>query len=526
MTNNPAERGIGAALAAVLPQDGLRWWQKPHLVYLNFCLWSLFLFSSANGYDGSMMNGLQALPQWQEALHHPKGAWLGFLNAVQSLGAFCCYPVIAWSNNRFGRKKTVAVGYFWLVIGTALQTAAQNPTMFVLGRLCIGGASSFWSASVPLLMTETAYPTHRANLTALYNCGWYVGSLLAAWVTYGTRNYDSYWAWRIPSVCQICIPVAALPGFLMAKESPRWLISKGRHEEARAFLIKYHGGGDQVSPLADFEFNEISSAIELEDRIKAETSYRQMFATKGNRHRSFITITLGVFAQWNGVGIASYYLAPVLLTVGITSVTDQTMISGFLQVWNLILAVSAAFLVDRLGRRPLFLVSCFGMLACYVFISALSGSFANTGNAATGIAVIPFLFLYYGFYDIAFTPLLVSYTCEIWNYTYRARGLAMNQWSTALAVFFNIFVNPIALGAIQWKYYIVYVAILVVITTVVWFFYPETRGHSLEEMAHVFDGSAAAVPDAFRIKEEAQSRASVDHDVQNKSGAMAHVEQK
>lgn len=72
MGNNPAERGIGAALAAVLPQDGLRWWQKPYLVYLNFCIVSLFLFSSANGYDGSMMNGLQALPQWQEALHHPK----------------------------------------------------------------------------------------------------------------------------------------------------------------------------------------------------------------------------------------------------------------------------------------------------------------------------------------------------------------------------------------------------------------------------------------------------------------------
>ena len=71
MTKSLAEKGIGPALAAVLPQDDIRWWKKPHLLKLNFYLVFLFLFSSANGYDGSMMNGLQAFDQWQEALHHP-----------------------------------------------------------------------------------------------------------------------------------------------------------------------------------------------------------------------------------------------------------------------------------------------------------------------------------------------------------------------------------------------------------------------------------------------------------------------
>jgi hypothetical protein len=71
MTKSLAEKGIGPALAAVLPQDGIPWYKKPYLLKLNICLFSLFLFSSANGYDGSMMNGLQALPQWQDALHHP-----------------------------------------------------------------------------------------------------------------------------------------------------------------------------------------------------------------------------------------------------------------------------------------------------------------------------------------------------------------------------------------------------------------------------------------------------------------------
>ena len=280
----------------------------------------------------------------------------------------------------------------------------------------------------------------------------------------------------------------------MAPESPRWLFSKDRVEEAQAFLVKAHAGGDGNSMLVAFELAEIQGTLEMERQAHATTSYIDMLKTKGNRHRVFISITLGIFAQWNGVGIASYYLAPVLKTVGITDVTRQTLISGFLQVWNLILAVTGTLCVDLLGRRVLFMTSCLGMLVCYILISALSGSFATTLHSATGLAVVPFLFLYYGFYDIAFTPLVVSYVCEIWPYTYRARGLAVSQLSTQAAVFFNIFVNPIALDAIGWKYYCVYAAFLVIITATIFFLYPETNGHSLEEMTRVFDGEDAQVP--------------------------------
>ncbi|KAF5548256.1 sugar transporter [Fusarium mexicanum] len=135
--------------AAELPQDGLRWWQKPSLLKLNLCLLSLFLSAAANGYYGSMTNGLQALPQWQHSLNSPKSAWLGFINAVQSLGAFACFPFVAWSNNRFGRKKTIAVAFFWLLAGVSVQTSAQNPAIFIIGRMCIGGVSAFFGASVP-----------------------------------------------------------------------------------------------------------------------------------------------------------------------------------------------------------------------------------------------------------------------------------------------------------------------------------------------------------------------------------------
>ena len=172
--------------------------------------------------------------------------------------------------------------------------------------------------------------------------------------------------------------------------------------------------------------------------------------------------------------------------------TDQTLISGFLQLFNLIVAVSSASLVDRVGRRVLFMTSCIGMLCCYIVVTGLSAIFAeDSSKSAVGIAVIPMLFLYFGFYDIAFTPFVVSYPAEIWPYELRSKGVTVAQFSSFAALFFNLFVNPIALENIAWKYYLVYVVLLVILCFICWFGYPETRGHTLEEMARVFDGDSA-----------------------------------
>jgi MFS family permease len=196
--------------------------------------------------------------------------------------------------------------------------------------------------------------------------------------------------------------------------------------------------------------------------------------------------------------------------VGITSPTQQTLINGFLQLWNLIIAVGSASSVDRVGRRFLLLTSSIGMLVCYIIITGLSGSFAITKHAATGLAVIPMLFLYYGFYDIAFTPFLTAYPAEIWQYQHRARGVTVTYVSTFIALFFNLFVNPVALKNIAWKYYIVYVAILIIICITIYFTYPETRGHSLEEIAIVFDGEQAAIPNPEAVLQQVDNDAESD----------------
>jgi MFS family permease len=205
-------------------------------------------------------------------------------------------------------------------------------------------------------------------------------------------------------------------------------------------------------------------------------------------------------------GVVSYYLTLILKTIGVTSVTKQTLINGFLQVWNLVMAVVGSMLVDFAGRRTLFLLSTCIMLVSYIVITGLSGSFASNHVGGVGTAVIPFLFLYYGGYDIAFTPLVMAYPAEIWPYALRAKGVALTSISTYLALLFNQFVNPIALDSIAWKYYILYICLLVVILVTIYLTYPETRGYSLEEIAVIFDGDVAAVSDVAELQKAAKEK--------------------
>ncbi|KAL6412603.1 sugar transporter [Ilyonectria robusta] len=486
--------------------DDTPWYTHSYLRKLNFITLSLVLFSSANGYDGSIMGGILALPIWKDFMGNPSGVYLGWITAIYWLGNGIGFPVAAWVSNRYGRKPGIYVGYLFLILGVGMQTAAQNEKTFTVSRLFIGIAASWLGNASPLLINEIAHPKQRSVANALYMCGWYVGGTLCGWVTFACRNIPSSWCWRVPVLIQVVLPLVALPGLLMSPESPRWLISVGRKEEATDILAKFHAGGDRENAIVTYQVTEIDNTITAEKEASSSTSYFDMIKTPGNRHRLFISISLGVLAQWVGNGVVSYYLPLVLTSVGVKSVTDQTLISACLNVWNLLWAVAAATSVDRLGRRFLFLTSGSVMLVSFIIVTGLSGSFATSGSSTVGTAVIPFLFIFFAGYDVGMTPLLTAYPCEIWQFSLRSRGFAVSWCSTVAAIFVNTFVNAIALDAIGWKYYFVFIVMLIILLLCAYFGYPETRGYTLEQIAVIFDGEDAIVPHA------SEKIAEVEHD--------------
>ncbi|KAJ9416418.1 general substrate transporter [Fusarium oxysporum] len=462
-------------IEAVLPNQTTPWYKQAHLVKLNSLILGLVCFQSAIGYDGSLLNGLQSLPQWSDFMNHPSGEWSGFINAIYFIGFFVACPPSSWLANKYGRRLPAFLGFIPLAIGTGLQTGAKTEAEWIAGRFILGIPTAMFATSIPLLITEIAYPSHRSVITALTN----------SWACYGTRNYTD-WAWRLPTILQIALPLVALPALIMVPESPRWLVSVGREDAARETLGKLHAGGDVNHPLVDFELHEITTAIESEKQAEKSSSWASLVSTPAHRRRLFITASLAIYSQWVGNGVVSYYLSTVLATVGITSVTDQTLIMGCLQIWSFLAAVAGASCVERLGRRLLLMISCAIMLVSFILITAMSGSFAQTGSRSVGVTMIPFVFLFNAGYAIAITPLQVAYPLELWPFQLRGRGISAAWMIMILALIFNVFVNPIALSAIGWKYYIVYVALLVSYGFVIFFFYPETRGRTLEEISVIF----------------------------------------
>ena len=359
--------------------------------------------ASANGFDGSLINCLQAIPQWQQFLDTPTGAWLGFISAVYWLAMLACFTVTASISNRFGRKAGLYIGLVLVFIGVAIQAAAVNTAMFVVARAILGFSAGFWGSTAPVLISEIAFPSHREVATGCYQCGFFVGGTVAAFVTLGSLYLESDWSWRIPSLFQVFLPLVLLPGVIAAPQSPRWLISKGRHEEARQTIAKWHAGGDLSAPIVAQELREIEEVISMEESSAAanNASYLDLVKGPGNRRRLFVSLTLGLFSQWGGNGVASYYLTPILISVGVTDAALQLTITGCLQVWNFACAIGAASCIKRLGKRTLFLTSAAVMFVSFVLITALSASFAQSQHAATGIAVIPFIFTFSMGYAIA-----------------------------------------------------------------------------------------------------------------------------
>lgn len=143
-----------------------------------------------------------------------------------------------------------------------------------------------------------------------------------------------------------------------------------------------------------------------------------------------IIIAIAFFSQWSGNGLVSYYLSKVLDGIGITSEFDKNLFNGILQIYNLGTAYLGALVVERAGRRVLFLTSTAGMCITYAIWTACSATYQDSvvfvpgtegtdneeiqsANTSAGNAVAAMIFIYYGFYNIALSPLLVSYTVEM-----------------------------------------------------------------------------------------------------------------
>ncbi|KAH8901726.1 general substrate transporter [Thozetella sp. PMI_491] len=465
-----------------------KWWTHRNLRTLN--LWMLIPLLSifAQGFDGSMMNGLQSVSNWQSYFGSPKGGVLGIFNAAYPLGGIAGVFLISPAADRWGRRIGLALGASLCCLGAALQAGSINIAMFVISRVIIGAGSVVVAGVGAPYITEIAHPAQRSTATALFLTFYSLGSITAGWATFGTFRIDGDAAWRIPSALQGLPSVIQVLLVWFVPESPRWLVSKGRTADALDMLAKYHGEGNREDPLVRFEFNEITMTLETE-KEDSRHNILEFMSTPGNRKRTVIMVWAAICSQMSGNAFVSYYLSPILSSVGLTSDLEQTLINATSQMLSWFSALYFATLPEKVGRRTLFLWSLCCMWIVDIAITAGSAEFAkNNDNKAAGYAVVVFLYLFSPAYNLGFNGNLGLYIPEILPFHLRTRGLSLFYFVQFCFMILSNFAVPIGLENIHWRLYPIFVAWVMVECAGVYFLFPETKGPSLEEIAGIFDG--------------------------------------
>ncbi|KAL2016195.1 hypothetical protein VTK56DRAFT_4084 [Thermocarpiscus australiensis] len=517
-----AEVGKSDPIITRLANEDKKWFfQKPNLLFLYMMLFPTCMgIELTSGFDSQMINALQIVPFWRDYFGDPQGSLKGIIAAAYSLGAILSLPLIPIVNDKFGRRWSIFGGSVIMVIGALIQGFSVHVGMYIVARMILGFGIPTCIVSGSSLIGELAYPKERPVMTSLFNVAYFVGQIVAAAICFGTNDIQSDWAWRIPSLLQICPSLLQITFVFFLPESPRWLITKDRAQEAQDILMKYHGECDRGSEFVAAEFAQMQTTIRLELEA-SKKSWLDLFKTSGMRRRLLVTTMLGLFTQWSGNTLISYYLGDLLAMMGYKDSNFIQKINVSIACWSMFCGVTVSLLVTRIRRRVMYLTCTISLLCCYVAWTiamerAQTAQQAGTPNMSANVAVFFFIYAYSPCYNMGYNALTYTYMVEVWPYAERSQGISVFQLFGRLSGFFTTFVNPIGLNNVGWRYLISYCCWLAYEVCFVYFMFPETFGRTLEELAFIFedkrltDEAAAAARKALEHGEYGVEKASLE----------------
>jgi MFS family permease len=269
-------------------------------------------------------------------------------------------------------------------------------------------------------------------------------------------------------------------GIFFLQESPRWLMEKDRHEEALASLNKLRSGYD--SEIIELEYREIRDVIEA-DRALGNITWLSIITKASWRKRLLLGCGVQAFGPLSGINVINYYGPRIYEILGV-STRESLLIIGINGALSIVWCSIGLALLDRVGRIKPLLISAAG-LATALLINAVQGQYFNPNNGAQLRSMVAMNFLFSFFY----TPLgIISwvYPAEVFPVEVRALGNAITTFTNwAVNLIFAQF-TPQALSSIEFQYFYVFFAFNVIAFLCYWFFFPETKGKTLEQMDELF----------------------------------------
>ncbi|KAI0077861.1 general substrate transporter [Panus rudis PR-1116 ss-1] len=456
-----------------------------------------FLF----GYDSGIIASVITFDSFKSFINNP-GNYDSLSGAVVSTftgGCFFGAALAGWTNDRFGRKRSIQLGSLIALWGCAMQAGANNFACMLIGRIVAGFAIGILSMTVPLYNTEIAPPKIRGFIVGLAQQMIGIGFIVANWVGYGCQYLDGNTEWRLPLGLQLVPAFLLLVGIQFMPYSPRWLLEQGRDEEAREVIYKLHDvSSPDAKDAAEREF------VEMRDSIKAEVVVRSrslsdLWATRAMMRRTFVAVGVQVFGQFSGINVINYFGPKMYASLGLNA-SQSLLVQG---IYGAVGPITNFFFItlvlDTVGRKKPLLFGAGSFVVTYSILTAIVACFPpeTSSNHPAQRAGIAMIFLTSIFFSVSFGP--VSWTLASEVFPTRNRSIGTSVATCANWAFNVLFsqVSNMAMTNIGWRYYLVFIILNAIDFTVMLLFFPETKGKTLEEMAVVF-GDADELQDAAR----------------------------
>ncbi|KAL4740269.1 general substrate transporter [Aspergillus similis] len=456
------------------------------------------------GYDQGVTGGLLELPSFYKyfpeitadmcpdddnynACRSQRSTNQGIAVAAYNLGCFLGAILTVFIGNAIGRRRTIFCGCVTMTTGAILQCTSYSLPHWIVGRIVTGIGNGMNTSTVPTWQSESAKAHDRGKLVMIEGMLITGGICLSYWINYGFAFLpDHEVSWRFPIAFQIVFAVTIFISIMNLPESPRWLVMKGRDDEAVEILELLN-----EKPRDDpYIQNELMSIRETVVEMN-KGSFRSLF--KMSEYREFHRVALAyvnqMFQQISGINLITYYAPNIYTDIGLGGGNTAKLMAAANGTEYLLAAFIPIFIIEKVGRRPLMLFGAAGMSISMAILAGTHYRRETYDDTKAGVAQAVFLFVFNTFFAIGWLGMTWLYPAEIVPLRIRAPTNALSTSANWIFNFMVVMITPVAFENIKHNTYTIFAVINAFMFPVVYFCFPETRYRSLEEMDTIFKKS-------------------------------------
>ncbi|PVH75720.1 hypothetical protein DL98DRAFT_536290 [Cadophora sp. DSE1049] len=481
---------LDANARQALTDEVLYKWRHPTALYVTIAVCSIG--AAVQGWDQTGSNGANlsfpvalGIDDSHSNPNAELNSWIiGIINSAPYMFcAVCGCWLSSPLNYLFGRRGTIFVSAIFCLFSVLGSAFCQTWPQLLVCRLLLGIGMGTKASTIPIFAAENSPAPIRGALTMTWQMWTAFGILLGT-----TANLALYQvgdiAWRLQLGSAFIPAVPLVLGIYFCPESPRWYMKKGRYRDAYKSLVRLRNS--ELQAARDLYY--IHAQLDLEARVIKQDShiakFTELFTIPRVRRATLASFTVMLAQQMCGINIIAFYSATVFTTAG-SSVRTALLASFGFGLVSTVFTFPAFRVIDTFGRRSLLLFT-FPQMAWILLAAGFATYIPGTGSVHVGIVAL-FVYLFSAFYAAGEGPVPYAYSAEVFPLSHREIGMSWATasnffWASVLGLTFPRMLNAMTLvGTFGF-----YAGLNVVAFVLIFFFVPETKQRTLEELDYVF----------------------------------------